>query len=101
LVKEKSTLNQPFFINIQTISTHTPWNTPYGRTEQDAWRYADDSLSDFYNQLRQAGFFENGLLIVFGDHRVPGKPSQKEIESLGGRWPAQVLATVIGTGIAP
>lgn len=82
LVQNQKSTSQPYFINIQTISTHTPWNTPYGRKEQDARRYADDSLSDFYNQLRQEGFFENGLLVVFGDHRVPGAPSSKEIEYL-------------------
>lgn len=99
LVQNQKSTSQPYFINIQTISTHTPWNTPYGRKEKDARRYADDSLSDFYNQLRQEGFFENGLLVVFGDHRVPGAPSSKEIEYLWGRWPAQVLATVVGTGV--
>jgi glycerophosphoryl diester phosphodiesterase len=99
LVKTKEHNNQPYFINIQTISTHTPWNTPYGRTQKAARRYADDSLSHFYQQLRQEGFFDNGILVIFGDHRVPGNPSQQEIEYLWGRWPAQVLATIIGTGI--
>jgi len=82
LIQTKKNTDQPFFINIQTISTHTPWNTPYGKTEKDARTYADDSLSDFYDKLRQAGFFENGLMIIFGDHRVPINPTQREIELL-------------------
>lgn len=56
---------------MQTISTHTPWNTPYGKKEQNSWKYADDQIGDFYEQLRKTNFFDNGVLVVFGDHRVP------------------------------
>ena len=100
LVKEKLSLNKPFFLNIQTISTHLPRNTPYGRTEKDAWKYADDNVWDFYLQLRQTNFFDNGILIIFWDHRVPVPSTAQEQQQLWPLRPAKVLATVIGKDIA-
>ena len=58
-----------YFIALQTISFHRPYNTPYGNNEMDALRYADKSLYYFYQQLKKSGFFDNGLLIIVGDHR--------------------------------
>ena len=100
LVEKKLESTQPFFLNVQTISTHLPWNTPYGKTEKDAWRYADDTLSNFYSQLRQTDFFDNGILIIFWDHRVPVPSTSIEQQQLWSLRPAKVLATVIGKEIS-
>lgn len=99
-VYEKLATQKPFFLNLQTISTHLAWDSPYGKKEQDVWRYADDTFSGFYTKLRQTNFFDNGVLIVFGDHRVPVRALFEEKEMLWPTWPAHVLATVIGADIS-
>jgi len=43
-----------YFIKIQNISFHKPYNTPYGKTKEDALRYADKSLFYFYLQLKKS-----------------------------------------------
>jgi hypothetical protein len=39
------------FLVAQTISTHLPFNTPYGTTREDVARYADDAFGKFYDGL--------------------------------------------------
>ena len=67
---------------LQTISYHKPYNTPYGKTEADAIRYADKSLFYFYLQLKKSHFFDNGILVVVGDHRKMNPLEEKEKEVL-------------------
>jgi phosphoglycerol transferase MdoB-like AlkP superfamily enzyme len=68
---------------LQTISFHKPYNTPYGTTQKDAIRYADKSLFYFYLQLKKSGFFNNGILVVVGDHRKMEPLENKEKTALG------------------
>lgn len=98
-VQNYQQLWQPFFITLQTISSHIGRQSPYGNTKEDAIRYADDSIGQFYDQLRQTKFFDNGILVIVSDHRIPGNPDQEAIQKLWPTRPARVMATVIGTGI--
>lgn len=90
-----------YFIVLQNISFHKPYNTPYGKTEKAALRYADKSLFYFYLQLKKSWFFNNGLLIVMTDHRKMEPLQDKEKEELGSYRYTRGLATVVGTGIKP
>ena len=71
---------KPYFLSLQTISFHKPFNTPYGDTEADAIRYSDKTLYYFYEQLKKIGFFDNGILVIVGDHRkmTPVMSGEKE-----------------------
>ena len=103
ITQNKISNNKPFYLNLQTISTHTPRNSPYWTTEKSARKYADDQISLFYKQLRQTNFFDNGVLIIFGDHRVPLKNSEKEKATIWPLRPSRVLWTVISnnaTGVS-
>ena len=46
-----------YFIWLQTISFHKPYNTPYWKTEELALRYSDDELYRFYQNLQKIWFF--------------------------------------------
>jgi len=92
---------KPFFIVLQNISFHKPYNTPYGKTQKDALRYADKSLYYFYLQLKKSGFFDNGRLIIVGDHRKMEPLEDKEKDALGEYRYTRGLATIVGTGITP
>jgi lipoteichoic acid synthase len=57
------------FLVLETISSHKPYDTPLGKDEESAFRYSDDQLLEFYRQLQSMHYFDNGILIVVGDHR--------------------------------
>jgi phosphoglycerol transferase MdoB-like AlkP superfamily enzyme len=73
---------KPYFIVMQNISLHKPYATPYGNTEKDALRYSDKMLYYFYLKLKKEKFFDNGLLVIIGDHRKMEPVQEKEKEAL-------------------
>jgi len=81
-IEKKSQTSQPFFIGSQTISLHTPYDTPYGKTEEQALKYIDDSFSQFYQKLVDMDYFSSGILIVLGDHRKMRPITKKDKENL-------------------
>lgn len=87
--------NAPYFITLQTISFHKPFDSPYGDTEEDALRYADKTLYYFYQQLRKVDFFKNGILVIVGDHRKMTPLMSGEKEALGPLRYGKALATVV------
>lgn len=92
---------KPYFLTLQTISSHQPRHSPYGDTVEDTFKYTDDQLGKFYEQLKIQKFFDNGLLIIISDHRVRGKQKQEIIDKIWTTRPSKVMATIIGTGIKP
>ncbi|MDR0282527.1 MAG: sulfatase-like hydrolase/transferase [Candidatus Peribacteria bacterium] len=98
LISKKS---DPYLLVMQTISAHKPYTTPYGNTSADALRYADEMLGGFYHVLNLLHFFDNGMLIIVGDHRKMDPQELGEKEALGNLRYARGLATIVGTGIHP
>ncbi len=97
-IKEQS---KPYLLALQTISFHKPYFTPYGNTQKDALRYADKSLYYFYLQLKKSWFFDNGILVIVGDHRKMEPLEAWEKEALGNFRYTKWLATIVGKGIEP
>lgn len=90
-----------YFMVLQSISFHKPYNTPYGKTEKSALRYADKSLYYFYLQLKKSWFFKNGILAIVTDHRKMESIEKGEQDALGEFRYTKGVATIVGTGIAP
>lgn len=87
------------FIAAQTISTHLPYDTPYGSRYADARRYADDKLYEFYNQLLDQWYFDHGILVLVADHRKFDPLSDTQHQQ---RWQSaygKIVWAVIGSGI--
>ncbi|NMM78833.1 hypothetical protein B2J89_19460 [Acidovorax sp. SRB_24] len=76
---------QPYFLVLETVSSHQPYFDPIRQKSsiEGAFRYTDAALGDFLDQLEADGFFENGLVIVTGDHRAMVPSSAQERERLG------------------
>lgn len=76
--KQAHTSNQPFFILLQTIDTHSPAVSysdhpqPYG-DGRDAFVVADLLISDFLIWLEQQDFFNDTTILIVGDHDYMGK----------------------------
>src|SRR5690606_10433986 len=73
---------RPLFAGMLTVHTHPPFAVPgSGRLdEQAAFRHVDQLVAEFHSELERRGFFDNGLLIISGDHRsmTPLKPGERE-----------------------
>ena len=90
-----------YFLFAKTVSTHHPFINPNtkNRSEEEAFRYADKQIGQFYQQLIERAFFENGVLIIVGDHHsmVPLKRAESNV--LGQfRAAARVPLVVAGDG---
>ena len=88
-----------YFIWLQTISFHKPYNTPYWETEELALKYSDDELYRFYQELQKIWFFEDWILVIVGDHRKMNAVEENEAEIF---WPnryTKSVATVVWSWI--
>jgi phosphoglycerol transferase MdoB-like AlkP superfamily enzyme len=76
-VTDMSTLIQPFFTSIFTLSSHNPYKIPekhkgkfpkgnYEITESIG--YADYALKQFFNDARKQKWFDNTLFVITADH---------------------------------
>ena len=88
-----------YFIWLQTISFHKPYNTPYWKTEESALKYADDSLYQFYQWLSEIWFFDNWILIILWDHRKMNPPEDWESEIFWKNRYTRAVATVVWSWI--
>lgn len=91
----------PFFLTLQTISSHLPYNTPYGKSEEAMYRYEDETFSKFYQDLKTTNFFENGILVVIGDHRKMVPLEDSEFEKWGPNASSKIVAFAIWKGLTP
>jgi hypothetical protein len=94
---------QPFFFNIYTASSHLPWTAPQGKpnTQERVWAYVDEQFGNFYAQLRKSGFFDNGVLLVLGDHRKREPLSAAEKKKYGPMSRALIPLLIVGKGFPP
>ena len=90
-----------YFIWLQTISFHKPYNSPKWKTEKLALKYSDEELYEFYQWLQEIWFFDDGILIVVWDHRKMTWAQQWESEILWDNRASRTVATVIGSWVQP
>lgn len=89
---------QPLFVTIENVSTHHPYIHPITgeRSAEAVFRYMDKTATDFYFELREAGFFDNGLMIIISDHRAMVPIPAEEAEALGQSAASLIPAIIIG-----
>lgn len=74
---------QPFFSLVFTSSNHSPYDFPDGKimlydneknTRNNAAKYADYALGTFFEQAKNANYWENTIFLIVADHdsRVAG-----------------------------
>lgn len=89
----------PVFLTLQSVSSHRPYDTPYGQDTEQMFSYVDKSLYTFYQKLKNSWFFDNGILVIVGDHRKMEAINKAEFERFGLSSKSRVIATVVGNGI--
>lgn len=95
--------NTPFFATLLTVSSHAPYLDPStgARSEEAAIRYADRQFGMFVEDLKRAGFFRDGLLLVTSDHRAMTPLRRAELDAHGNRAVSRVPFVVIGDAGLP
>ncbi|MFH2002746.1 MAG: sulfatase-like hydrolase/transferase, partial [Planctomycetota bacterium] len=100
---------EPVLMMLTTISLHHPYQSP---DPEDAikdepplnsiLRYVDRTTYRFYEALKERGFFDNGILLIVGDHRRmdPFEPEELkqrgELDAYG-----RIVCSLIGPGFEP
>lgn len=100
----KRAKHQPLFMFIKTVSTHHPYLNPENQhsSEAEVFQYADKQLGQFYRQLRAAGFFDHGLLLIVGDHHAMAPLKPMETDRFGHyKASAKVPLVVVGAEDVP
>ncbi len=97
-IQRLSSAQQPFLLTMATTSTHLPYTHPENgdNTPQAVWAWSLRQLSGFYQALTETGFFENGILLITGDHRHMRPLIESETTRYGGSARARVPLLVIG-----
>lgn len=83
--RQLSQANKPFFATVLSVSNHKPYTYPKGRISEDpderkrenAVKYSDYALGQFFKAARSEAFWTNTIFAVIADHgaRVYGKQS--------------------------
>ncbi|MDC3415516.1 LTA synthase family protein [Aquibacillus salsiterrae] len=81
-IKYLQSLPQPFYTKFITLTNHYPFELgeedasidPYNSNSKTlnqyfpTVRYADEALKLFFDQLKQAGLYEDSIIVLMGDH---------------------------------
>lgn len=95
--------SRPFFAGLLTVSSHPPYISPDQKHGEEAViRYVDRQLGKFHQLLGDARFFDNGILIILGDHRAMTLVTPEERALYGdralSRIPLIVASNLAGEG---
>ncbi|MEN2765988.1 LTA synthase family protein [Ornithinibacillus xuwenensis] len=81
-MKYLQTLEEPFYTKFITLTNHFPFELDEQDQSIDRYdsnsntlnnffptvRYMDESIEQFFTQLKDAGLYENSIIIIMGDH---------------------------------
>ncbi len=81
-MKYLQSFEQPFYSKFITLTNHFPFNLdekdrtidPYDSNSNTlnnyfpTVRYTDEALEQFFNQLKDAGIYEDSIIVIMGDH---------------------------------
>ncbi|MGE0798107.1 MAG: LTA synthase family protein [Lautropia sp.] len=94
---------QPTLTVAFTVSNHTPWEFPAGRIpvtgqpgRDDAVRYADRALGDFFDTARRAPYWRDTVFLIVADHDARAGGA-----TLVPLWNFRIPALILGADIAP
>ncbi len=98
-LKQAAEAGKPFYAQVITMSSHFPFRNvpsdrrrlrleaPYSGTITGDYlteiHYADEQIGYFISQLKQAGLWDDSVVVVYGDHfGLPEPQSESEAEAL-------------------
>lgn len=98
-------LQRPYLLVLLTVSLHAPYRTPEAAPDDNpllsALRYVDRATWAFYRHLEESGYFDDGYLLVVGDHRRMTPLEPRERRELGLDGLGRVFGCLVGPGVPP
>ena len=96
----------PFLATLLTVGSHPPFkdvddSDPFEPGEAAGMRRIDRDIRQFVAQLRTRGFFDDGILVVLGDHRTMTPIGSAEIARFGDQSAVRVPMFVLGASGLP
>ena len=64
-------IEAPFFVAMQTSSSHEPFEVPYNKFEEkrlNAFAYTDECIGQFIEELKSSSLWNNTLVMLVPDH---------------------------------
>jgi lipoteichoic acid synthase len=89
-----------YFMFVVTLTTHHPFVNPENghKSEAETIMYGDKQLGLFYDKLMDQGFFDDGVLIILGDHHTMVPLKAGEVERFGSYRAAARVPMVVSFG---
>lgn len=96
------TADQPWMLTLATVSTHQPFRHPdtLELGMEQVFRYADKQAAGFILALQDSGYFDNGIMLVLGDHRSMTPVLPAEENAFGSAATSRVPLFLFGFGDA-
>ena len=94
---QKNKSKQPHLMVVSTITGHGPYVHPktHKASFEETTKYVDEEIYKFIKQLEKENYFENGMVLITGDHRAMLPLSLEEENKLAplaeGRVPLVVI----------
>lgn len=102
-LKEIATLpaDQRFFMMLATYRSHRPLRGPDGLriSEERAFHDVDVQLEHLYERLQEIKFFDNGILVITGDHRAMEPFKAPEVARFGMSASARLPFVVVSENL--
>lgn len=91
----------PWLLVLATASSHLPYTHPAGgeNSPEAVWAWVEERLVAFHEALEAQGFYENGVLLITGDHRQMRPITDTERERYDESAKARIPLLIIGGGI--
>lgn len=90
--------DKPYFAVVQTFWSHRPFVDENGKQldgEEPVFRETDAQIGNFYRNLMEEHFFDNGLLMIVGDHRAALPFRKAEFTRFGPSAVARIPAVLV------
>ncbi|WP_188453659.1 LTA synthase family protein [Virgibacillus oceani] len=98
-IKYLQTIEQPFYTKFITLTNHFPFELseedrsiePYDSNSNTlnnyfpTVRYMDESIEQFFNQLKESGIYEDSIIVIMGDHYGISENHNKAMSSYLGK----------------
>ncbi len=76
ILSKIKTEKNPYIYVTKTASNHSPYNSPLGYQNLElSFKYTDQAVYNFVTSLKDSDYFDNGILVMLGDHHAWGDDS--------------------------
>lgn len=77
IIHDLRNAKQPVMFMLTTVSTHTPYITPWGSHDvPQSYAYTDMVLKKFIDNLEKINYFDHGIIVLTGDHKGWGNSNK-------------------------